>query len=348
MTINQAIESVTYLRCANKLPSIKNLIHFSVILLTVSLISCKDEIAEDVPAELSEEKKYHDEIFNKNVSYDFISFIENNDEINETEFDAFLKEVDESTNNPVNRSLNTWGITFNNQVWKWNGSTWFMPNPAATLKFVDVSAYGSNGSGFGVWGIGVDDSVWKWNGSTWFEPNSAASLHYISSYSDQAAIGIGWQGQVVVTNDGGLSWSNYTAMTNIWHLSVGNSVTNPIWAIQTINGVNPTLWKYQLYRGWKLKRTPTAPKFVAAMFSNGAVFTENVSGSARIFRTDDEVTFFMPNPAAAMYRSPSIAGNDIFWGIGWSDTPILSENGGYTWSTPNAAANLAHIDVGYE
>lgn len=252
--------------------------------------------------------------------------------------------------NPNAKSYQFWGTGSDNRVYRWNGSIWTEPNPAARLAYVEVSSYGSgtSTSSTGVWGIGPDNRVYNWNGSYWTEPNPAARLYAIAPWDNTRALGIGSEGTLYITNNGGASWSLFGTKKWFVSISVGNSFN--IWGITADNNQLPSkLWQYNIYTyGWDYKVTPVYPLRAAAMFTDGVYFFENTAGARKIYRSFDGINFTQPNPAAALYRSISAAGNDIVCGIGSSNTPYASYNSGASWNYLNSQAQLSRISVGYE
>lgn len=70
-----------------------------------------------------------------------------------------------------------WAVGIDNKVYRFNGTTWVQPNPAAGLYSLSMSDEEV------VWGIGGGGRVYKWNATSnsWDEPNPAAALSYVSS-----------------------------------------------------------------------------------------------------------------------------------------------------------------------
>lgn len=336
--------------------SLKNIFYILLISSSSLFQSCEksdDGLIEDKnstneSASISQELVY-DSVFKKNVDIKFKEFIENNENIDLNHFNSILKSVDNQSQNK-STNISVWGVGLNNSVWKWLPSSlsWYQPNPSASLKYVSVPKDGLNDGV--VWGVGTNNTIWKWNGSNWFEPNPNARAHYIAALTERIAFGIGFQGQIVVTVNGGGVWDNFTSSNQFTSIGVGYSSSNPIWAIQVYNGSTPKLYKYDQYNfSWTHQPTPSPPTEVGAVLTNGAYYLDNRVPKRIFYVSQIGGTVTQPNQLSRMYRSISV-GDGVMWGIGANNTPIKSTTTilGTTWTTPNPAANLSRVDVGVE
>ncbi|MGD9494512.1 MAG: hypothetical protein AB7V36_14310 [Bacteroidales bacterium] len=251
-----------------------------------------------------------------------------------------------------NKALSYWGVGIDYRVWKWNGSSWGQPNPAARLRSVHLSSYGTN-NGTGVWAIGTDSHPWKWNGSYWTPVFPSGNFQDLAPWDDTRALAIHRNSsgnEVLITIDGGHSWSQLGAKTGFISISVGSSYN--VWGVwcSTPNNYSGTkyLYKYNFStNNWDYVPTPVSPTIAAAMFDDGVYINEYTTPS-RVFRASDGVTFIQPNPAARIYSSLDAANSDIICAIGWDTHPVYSTNSGGIWDYLNYQAHLRNVNAGYE
>lgn len=249
--------------------------------------------------------------------------------------------------------LAVWGLTSNRQVWKWNGSSWYMPNSAAGLDYIDVS-----NDGGGVWGIS-STHIYKWNGTSWDEPNPAAGLYSISAVSGTTAIGIGGSGIPFITTDGGLSWSYLGSVSNLNQMNAVQSSSNSVaLAVQTyaVGGTtSKRIMEYSTSTGtWAAVSTPTVPKWVDRNVWNGTGpafsyfgwYITNAVGSGSVYTNNPSGGFYQPNTAATLSMI-SVLNKDNAWGLS-SNHVFQTTDGGASWTEPNTAARLVFISAGYE
>lgn len=277
-----------------------------------------------------------------------------------------LKTILQKDHSEISKSTaSTWAIGTNNLIWKWDGSSWYQPNSAARAIKVEV---GKNGS---VWAITNDHKVWKWDGSSWYQPNSAAGLYDITVLSNNIAIGEGDKGMLWITQNGGLSWDQFTSITGVTQLSTGNYGTNFLWVIAYVNN-NPQLKYFDINTNqyvtlggvpnyYNSNGTWVARpaiynqtfKYIAADPVSGdqkCYLIENVTGLGRIYYAQGNPTnsmkIFEPNVNAKGIR-PSSNGN--LWVIGGNGTPFISTDNGASWNYANVNANgLLSISSGWE
>lgn len=266
-----------------------------------------------------------------------------------------LEELKKHLTSEVNAQEKTesvWGLTSNRQVWKWNGSSWFMPNSAAGLDYIDVS-----NDGGGVWGIS-GTHIYKWNGTSWAEPNPAAGLYTITAVSGNVAMGIGGSGIPFVTYDGGLSWGYLGSISGLSQMNamMGSSTEIAV-AVQTYatgGTVSKRVMQCDYTTGaWSTISTPTVPKWVdRSVTTFGAVaayfgwYITNTSGSASVYTNNPTGGYYQPNSAATL-EMISALNKDVAWGLS-ANHVFKTTNAGGSWSEPNSAARLVFISVGYE
>lgn len=260
--------------------------------------------------------------------------------------DEFHREMRKLTKSD-DRTSQVWGTASNNRVYKWTGSYWSEPNPAARLKFVEVGSYGT-----GVWGIGTDQRVYKWTGSYWHEPNPSAGLYGIAALSADIAVGIGNLGKLYITYNGGANWMSFTNITGVREISMGDYY-NFLWATDMYGN-----FKYfnSSTTSWELKANPSSAPIRdhSAMFGGGVWTTHYntityLSGdteidwnSAEVHYSNDGINFWEPNPAAGLARISSNGGT-VAWGLGKENKVYKTNNIGASWFQPNTAARLVHI-----
>jgi hypothetical protein len=250
-----------------------------------------------------------------------------------------------------NKALSYWGVGIDYRVWKWNGSSWGQPNPAARLRSVHLSSYGTN-NGTGVWAIGTDRHVWKWTGSCWDPVNSVRTITDLAPWDDTRALALEPStggNRVLITTNGGYTWSQVGTKTGFISISVGNSYN--VWGIWSSNGnISGTkyLYKYNFNTNiWDYVPTPVSPTIAAAMFTDGVYINEYATPS-RVFRALDGVTFVQPNPAARIYSGLDAANDEIICAIGGSNHPVYSVNAGGVWDYLNYQAQLRSVNAGFE
>lgn len=244
------------------------------------------------------------------------------------------------------KTSSVWGCGTDDRVYRWNGSSWDEPAPAARLKYVDVPEYSGS-----VWGIGGDQRIYKWNGTSWAEPNANARLYQISSFSGNTAIGRGSGGFLYITSDGGVTWQRFTMITEVIDVSVGNTINNFCWVVKNPSG---TAYNYlynltQSTGSWTYKSFSN-PKDVEANHSEGAWCINN---NNQIYRSLTNLfsSFSQPNSSAGLLQI-SAYGDDVndshAWGIGGYNHIYRTTNGGASWDEPNPAARLRFVSCGYE
>lgn len=312
-----------------------------LMVLALALSSCEKENLEPSTQQgataLCEEKLWHD------MDAERAAYMTSLPMYDAGEFHRKVKGVtkDESRNSSV------WGVGTDDRVYKWTGSYWHEPNPAARLRVVEV---GSNGTG--VWGVGTDTRVYKWTGSYWHEPNPAAGLYDIAAMSADIAVGIGNMGKLYITYNGGVSWSAFTTINNINIVSMGDYY-NFLWA-RDASGA----FKYfnTSTLSWETKPNPSSTaiiKDISAMFGGGvwtAHYNSYYSGgevvpdwdSAEVYYSNNGITFWQPNPAAGL-GCVSSSGGTVAWGIGKENKVYKTNNTGGSWYQPNLAARLDHV-----
>lgn len=235
-----------------------------------------------------------------------------------------------------------WGVGSSNRVYKWNGSSWDEPNPAAGLKTVSV---GQDNSG-AVWGLGTDNRVYRWNAVTnvWDEPSPGLGLTQIAAYSANVAWGIGTTNNALYkTTNGGLTWSLQTKSGIPVYAGAQNLIS-----ISTMNGgslvaITESYKAYKLVTSWTPITLPSSqPNFSSISGFPGicwAVGTDN-----KVYRFNGSA-WVQPNPAAGLYRL-SMSDEEVVWGIGgggrvyrWNATLNI-------WDEPNPAASLTYVSSG--
>ena len=238
-------------------------------------------------------------------------------------------------------SGSVWGIGHNDRVFCWNGSSWDEPNPQARLRWVECASYGG-----AVWGVGDDLRVYKWNGNSWDEPNPMASLYNISAFTDMCAVGIGDEGVLFITLDGGQSWSRLTEIKNVYLVSVGNFTSNFIW------GIDSGTWRpFYLNPNdltWEYFDLSFSAIRISAMFPCcGAWIIKGGDNSWGIHKTiDGGNTWVEPNPKAGLHMISAGSDDLTAWGKGYNNRVFKTTNGGESWSEPNPKAGLRHVSFG--
>jgi len=240
------------------------------------------------------------------------------------------------------RAHEVWGVGNNERVYKYNGSGWSEPNPAAHLKFVEVGSYGS-----GVWGVGSDTRIYKWNESTnsWDEPNPNAGGYYITAYSETVAIVMGYGGTLYITYDGGVKWERFTHVTGVRWMSVVNFLNN-CWIVYS----NARIYQFGYSsQQWGYRPTPGNGNIrrVSAMFTNGAYSIESPSLDIyKDYGINSGITVYQPNVNAGAYLISSDSYGDLgAWALGSNDRVFKTTTGGGSWTEPNPGAGLVHISA---
>lgn len=233
-------------------------------------------------------------------------------------------------------SENIWGIGLGDRIWKWTGTSWYQPNSAAKAKFVEVSK-NNDGS---VWAIGLGNHVSKWNGTYWFQPNTAARLYYISPLSSSLAFGIGNNGTLYITTNGGSTWALFTTFDRAHWISSGDFL-HPL----TVNKDNGKLYQFNvLTQAFEQLSTPNAyTRKHTTMTVDGGLWTIDWF-SYRVYKSLDGTSFTQPNPAARL-RQISSTQSQVAWGIDLNNRVYKTTNSGAWWFQPNSAARLKHISA---
>lgn len=313
-----------------------------LIFALISLFACQQE---EMSLEYNKESKEASEI-NKltddldsriKISSEDMEYMNSLPDYNPEEFALAVKKESQQSSN--DRSTGeVWGIGAGRTVWKWNGSYWTQPNPAARLDIVEVAKNGDDS----VWGIGRGGSVWKWNGASWGQPNPAARLLKIAVFSSNIAFGIAWDRTLFLTTNGGQNWSTFTSFQNANWISSGGDYNN----ILSVSDTSGNLFKYNLF-SQQLDLVPVPQAYVyshATMFGGGIW----VSGwvSKRVFTSLDFLNFTEPNTNAFVHQ---ISSNDSHsaWAIGNNRTVWKTTNAGASWFQPNSAARLDYISAAW-
>lgn len=71
-----------------------------------------------------------------------------------------------------------WAVDLDKKIHKWDGHSWYQPNPEAGLYYIDCT-----GGYDEAWGIGYNDRIFKTvdSGASWSEPNPEAKLFHLSA-----------------------------------------------------------------------------------------------------------------------------------------------------------------------
>jgi hypothetical protein len=227
-----------------------------------------------------------------------------------------------------------WGVGPDERVWKWDGVSWFEPNPAARLSQISV---GKLWSDLCVWGLTSNHHIWKWDGASWYEPNPTATLYQISAARSSHAWGVGANNRVFRTTDGGLNWAEDLTV-QLKQVSTGD------WYFAW--GITPqdTILFWDEFTGWT-EPNPSASAYSIDSWTNIGAWA--LGANDRIFKSYDGVTWLEPNPTAALFN---ISGVDPFeaWGVGAANRVFATVDGGLTWTEPNPSAGLAQVSMGYE
>lgn len=254
---------------------------------------------------------------------------------------ANLKEIKENVGQVKAGQQNTvWGTGMDGRVYRWNGANWDEPNSKARLKYVDAATQGA-----GVWGVGADHRVYTWNGSSWDEPNPGATLYEISAFDEFHAIGLGWEGRLYRTTDGGQKWLEFTEHDQFLEISVGQSSQNFMWGIKKYE-VSPNVFTTQIWRfDYSISDFVMVPCGLLASdisATTGADGVWLVDHNNDIYKWDG-LNWYQPNPQAGLYTIDCNGSFDTAWGIGYGGRVFRTTNSGQSWDEPNPAAKLFHI-----
>lgn len=316
-----------------------------LVFILVSIFACNTE--EEIPLEYNEEpieasesNRYMDALnskFDALPEEDF-AYMNSLPAYDPEEFANALKK--ESQQSSGNRSTEeVWGIGAGRTVWKWNGASWGQPNPAARLDIVEVAKNGENS----VWGIGSGATVWKWNGASWGQPNPAARLYHIAVYSSTIALGIGSNGTLFVTYNGGQNWGylnrNFTGA--VW-LSSGGSYPHGILSVSDNVG---NLYKYNALTQQLNFITIPFVSNVHTTTSGGGVWAIDLL-TKRVYKSLNYLNFSIPN---SLMQLSIISSNDNqkAWAIKNDRTVWKTTNSGASWNQPNSAARLDYISAAF-
>ena len=261
---------------------------------------------------------------------------------------AFDKAIDKIENNNTKKSLPiVMAIGGQQRIFKWNGSSWDEPNPAAHLWQVEASKNSGSGS---VWGTSTNFHIFRWNGASWDEPNPNASLRLVVPMSNSVAYGIGTNLRIYVTINGGVSWSLFSALTSVTWMSVGGS-SSQIYAISGATVSN--LFKYSptsgtfttLNLGFRSDRVSTSS-------NGGAVYTTRIdpkSGGGYNYTMYKNInnSGYVVTPFPNEVEISSSGDNSNLWTIGTGNNIYTSPVNGDWWIEPNTAARAIMITAGY-
>jgi photosystem II stability/assembly factor-like uncharacterized protein len=235
-------------------------------------------------------------------------------------------------------SIAEWGVGPDGRVYRWNGSSWAEPNPAARLKQVSVSKQGG-----AVWGLGPDGRIYRWNPKTnsWEEPNPAAHLNQISNLSGVELWGVGANYQIFRTVNAGASWYEPTPSTHLKQVSIGKF--DNIWGVTADNHI---LWFNINTQSWE-EPNPNASAYQIDAWTVDGAWAIGDATNFRIFKTYNGLTWYEPNPKAGAHQ---ISGTDDLdaWALGADNRVFQTKNGGLIWSEPNPNAHLMQISIGFE
>lgn len=240
-----------------------------------------------------------------------------------------------------------WGIGGSNRVYRWNGSSWDEPNPAAGLKTVSV---GQDNSG-AVWGLGTDNRVYRWNTvtNTWDEPAPGFGLTQITAYSANVVWGIGTTNNALYrSTNGGLTWALQTKSG----IPIYGGAQNLI-SISTMTG-GSLVAITESYKAYKLSSTSPTASWTPITLPSSQPNFRSISGSPTTcwaVGIDNKVYRFtgsawvQPNPAAGLY-SLSMSDEEVVWGIGGSNRVYKWNAISNSWDEPNPAAGLYSVSSG--
>lgn len=193
-----------------------------------------------------------------------------------------------------------WGVNANHEVYRWTGSTWIMPNPAARLRKI------SAGSRSNIWGVASDGQVWKYNGSDWYRPSLEARLSQISAANDGTVWGVaGALGAFGETSGPVFKWTGSAFAPAapgalLSQVSVGSS--GNIWGV----AADKTVWKFN--GSSFFQPTPAARlEYVS------------VSSTSEVWGTNSNVFYFgttnwgQPNEGARLHNISGASKTNV-WG----------------------------------
>ena len=316
----------------------------TLIFALISLFACQQE---EMSLENNEELKGASEITQitddldskiKISAEEELAFMNSLSDFDSEAFALALEKEPQRISN--NRSIGeVWGIGSGRTVWKWNGTSWGQPNPAARLDIVEVAKNGENS----VWGIGRGGSVWKWNGASWGQPNPAARLTRIAVHSSSIAFGIAQNRTLFVTANGGQNWAPFTNFQNASWISSGNYSN-----LLSVSDTSGNLYRYELFPG--VMEPVTIPQNTAVishatMFGGGVWASEGNYGN--LYRSTDYVNFIEPNTNLTGVRVISTNAYSKAWAIRGGRTVWKTNNSGASWYQPNSAARLDYISAAW-
>lgn len=192
-----------------------------------------------------------------------------------------------------------WGVSSDDQVWRWSGSNWGTPNQGARLKQISV------GNASNIWGVNVNDQVFRYNGSDWTEPNAGARLKHVSVASDGTVWGVSSDDQVWRWD--GSNWSTPNPGARLKQICTGSA--SQVW------GVNSTDMVYR-YDGsdWQEPNPGARLKYVTVA-SDGTVWGVN---SADMVYRHNGTEWQEPNPGARL-KQISVGSAALVWGVNAGD-----------------------------
>ena len=315
---------------------------FCLLLVSLIFVGCKKEKIEH--ASTSD----HSDVKSTNT------YMSNLPEANKQEREKVFNQI--ISQSSQNRGVETlWGLGTDwngnpeyGRVFRWNGTSWDEPNPAARLFSI------SQGSYSGTWGLGGPHTagarrIFKWNGTSWDEPNPGANLYEIEALTNLVDLGVGGSGRMYITTNGGLSWSLYHSFdpsTIIHGLSVAVNNSNFAWLARDFNEV---IYQSSDYATWTSRHTYGAPVYCTAadMLSSDAYILLNNGALYRLQYVGGSVINTV-NATAPSFLDMSSKEHGVIWGIGPDRRVYKSIDEGATWNQPNPAARLDKISVGFE
>jgi hypothetical protein len=132
---------------------------------------------------------------------------------------ARLKYISVGSNNKI------WGVSSNNQVYRWNGTRWEEPDGGARLKQISVASDDT------VWGVASDDRVYRWTGTRWEEPTPGAGLKHISVGRNNSMWGVASDDRVYRWS--GTRWEEPDGSARLKQISVASDGT--VWGVNSID-----------------------------------------------------------------------------------------------------------------
>ena len=238
------------------------------------------------------------------------------------------------------------------RVFRWNGTSWDEPNAAARLCEISQGTYGST------WGLGGSHTsggrrIFKWNGASWDEPNPLASLYEIAAFSPLIATGIGGNGNIYVTYNGGANWAlyySYPSGTELKEITMGGN-SNFVYYIKD---------KHTVYEHQNMASPPEAllvsgifdplEQLTAYSESDNGVYSYSNSINDRLYKSEG----VPPTPTVTYESFPykrildmgAVHENSV-WAIGKYNKIYRSTDYGATWTEPNPAAGAYRITAGH-